>query len=143
MLSDVMRAMGDALVAMTREEVDELFDDIDLGDGPVLTSFTGAVKKAFAVIRKEGRKLSADTANTLKDALDNHDAALGHIKEGVKCFKAASEMIKALMEPGNGADGDNEDNGTTPPDNSADDNAKSHEMLRCKAALVALGKPAA
>lgn len=78
MLADIMRAMGDALIAMTAEEVAELLGEEK--SEPAEKAFRAAVAKSLNPARKAGRVISAANADHLA-------AAHGHMDEAMKCVK--------------------------------------------------------
>lgn len=85
MLADIMRAMGDALLAMTAEEVAELLAEeaaeTKAFRADRLKSFGTAVAGHIVANRKAGRVLSKASMSSLAEA---H----GHIEKGIGCLKA-------------------------------------------------------
>ena len=106
MLADIMRAMGDALIAMTTEEVNELFRD-DAEDAQ--KTFRASVVKSWGVRVKAGRTVSNATADKLKVALASHNDAMVLTKAAMAAHQSGIDCIKGLLEPG--AEGNASDDG--------------------------------
>ena len=130
MLADVMRAMGDALITMTTEEVNELFSDDDAEDAQ--KTFRATVVKVF----KAGRTVSNATADKLKVALASHSDAMVLTKAAMASHQSGIDCIKGLLEPdaeGNASDdGDvteTQSTGTVTSDKSFSRRQREAEML--------------
>ncbi len=83
MLADALRALADAFLAMTQEEVAELLADRDVeiaGPDADDDSLPDQTKRIRAAFRKAGRAVSAESAGHLEDALDCISKAAGHIE---------------------------------------------------------------
>ena len=133
MLADIMRAMGDALIAMTTEEVNELFRD-DAEDAQ--KTFRASVVKSWGVRVKAGRTVSNATADKLKVALASHSDAMVLTKAAMASHQSGIDCIKGLLEPdaeGNASDdGDvteTQSTGTVTSDKSFSRRQREAEML--------------
>jgi HK97 family phage prohead protease len=98
MLGEAMRSLGNALIAMSREEVAELLAGAGAIPDAVAEANTAArpvsLIKALAALReKAGRALSATNADHVNEIGKALDAIAGH-------HAAASEHVKALFEAG-------------------------------------------
>ena len=130
MLADIMRAMGDALIAMTTEEVNELFSD---DDDDSTKAFRVGVAKSLTARVKAGRKVSGATADKLKTALASHQDAMVMHKAAIAAHQSGMECIKGLLEPG--AEGNASDDGdvtvtqSTGTDKSFSRRQRDAEML--------------
>lgn len=104
MLGEAMRALGNAMIAMTREEVAELLADAGAVPPEIADAYTAAAHptfgKALMFLReKAGRALSATNAEHVAEIGKALDAIAGH-------HAAASEHVKALFEAGKKPDPD-------------------------------------
>jgi HK97 family phage prohead protease len=92
MLGEGLKVLGEALVAMTKEEVAELLasvgegDDEDLEDGDrsYVTAGKSVITRAFRrgiVYARAGKAVSAANEKQLQRALKHHDRALKHHKD--------------------------------------------------------------
>jgi HK97 family phage prohead protease len=153
MLLDAAMKLQEAFIAMAQEEGKEFIANItatqvedDLGGLPddqveiVLQGKTPAVQKfriykARARIEKEGRKISADTAACIKEAMDMHDEAMDLHRKAMalhaKCMKGVSDL---LPEAGSAQDGNTD---TVPGAGSAQNDKKALGALTTKAARMA------
>jgi HK97 family phage prohead protease len=161
-LAGVMQDLGAALIAMTEEEVAEAIaeaqgtlgqeeqmdglavDDavlVTAGSNPMVRKFRAGFyrTKASATRVKDGKKISAATADALKDALAHHDKAMEAHRETGKSLVKAAKCINDLMPPDTDAtdvqtsDGDG-DSGGSANGKSAEARRKEVHELRAKAA---------
>ena len=92
-LADVMHQLGEALIAMTQEEVAECLANVDASvesvDGTD-KSTNAAVRKfrAGVSVMKAGRAVSKATAETIQAAQDSHGALHNSLMVHDKCMKA-------------------------------------------------------
>jgi HK97 family phage prohead protease len=145
MLAAIMQDLGAALVAMTAEEVneaiaeakgalgeDEQLDDdglpdddlaaIEMAATPALKSFRlryARLKMAVGRI-KEGRKISSDTSEQIKSAIEQHKEAMDHHRTAMRLHTKA---IKAMQDLVDGADpaADDDDGNVTDTQSSGSD----------------------
>ena len=145
MLAAVMHDLGDALIAMTIEEVGELIaghdvedDDDDLildaEDRAAITSAATPALRAFRrgmahAKQRAGKKLSAESVRCLRDALDAHAAATADIRSGLAKQKTALGTIDDLIDGTDEAD----DSDNADPEDTADSEA-AERALRARAA---------
>ena len=147
MLASVLHDLGDALIAMTIEEVGELLaghdidveaDDGDLDpdaraaiaatDNPSLRAF----RRGYAHAKQRaGKKLSADTVRCLRTALDTHDEATRDIRGALAKQKKALGTIEDLLD---GTDDGDDTGGNSETD--PDDAAATERSLKARAALA-------
>jgi HK97 family phage prohead protease len=154
MLAEAMRSLGETLIAMTAEEVSEAIaaaqkepvedgDVSGLGDDATTIVLTGATPivrkfrlgKAQAQVVKEGRKMSAATADCIKDALAKHDEAMDMHRKCMGLHKEAMKMVEGILPEAGSAQDPNE---PAPGNGSAqDDSKKGLPVLMTKAARIA------
>jgi HK97 family phage prohead protease len=113
MLGEALKALGDALIAMTAEEVGELLEDIeedgedDDGEMRALSgterAFIAAAKtprrrawRAGIAFARAGRTLSASNEKKLEDAQSHHERALKHHRAMGEAHAAQGQKIEAL-----------------------------------------------
>jgi len=149
MMAAVMHDLGDALIAMTIEEVGELLaghdvevdaddddDDLEAEERAAIAATTNPALRAFRrgmahAKKRAGKKLSGETVRCLRDALDNHAAATADIRSALAKQKTALGTIEDLIEGTDEADEtDNAD-----PENTEDSEA-AERALRARAALA-------
>ena len=104
-LGDILHSLGEALIAMTQEEVAECLATIDGVESPDATdkATTPALRKfrAGVSVMKAGRAVSKATAETLQDSLDSHAALHGSLLHHDKCMKALfTAQTSAGQTPG-------------------------------------------
>lgn len=116
-LGEVCIALGEALCAMTKEEVDELLenvgatgDDAESEDGLVTREDRAFINAAPSVRAKAwrrgivaaktraGKKLSAETVRCLRAALVSHDDGMDHHRAAMRAHKEAAGQIQDLMD---------------------------------------------
>lgn len=120
MLASVLRDLGEALVAMTKEEVAELVENdepddqqgVDGGLGTseaamVMAAKTPAVKRfrlgyfrarAAAMAQRAGKALSAANAARLADVESHHARAMAHHSDAVDCHGAIGDCHDGIGE---------------------------------------------
>jgi HK97 family phage prohead protease len=115
MLGAAMAKLGSALVAMTQEEVAELLADVagveDDGEDVTLIveerAFIDAASTArakawrrgiVAAKARAGRKISAETARSLRAAMDQHGEAIEQSRSSIALHKEAIRAIEDLLE---------------------------------------------
>ena len=145
MLAAVLHDLGDALIAMTIEEVGELLaghdidveddDDVelDLDERAAIAAATTPALRAFRrgmahAKKRAGKKLSADTVRCIRGALDAHAHATSDVRSALAKQKKALGTIADLLD---GTD-DGDDTGGN-DEGGADDEA-AERALKARAA---------
>lgn len=150
MLASVLHDLGDALIAMTIEEVGELLaghdvdveaddDDLDPDERAAIAGTDNAALRAFRrgvahAKQRAGKKLSADTVRCIRNALDEHAAATADVRAAVAKQKKALSSIEDLLDGTDDGTGDGNPEATT--GNDDDEDAAAERALRARAALA-------
>jgi len=147
MLAAILHDLGDALMAMTAEEVGEALaghdfepdpdaaDDMDDADRSYIAAGKTALSRTFrsglvAAKARAGKKLSADTVRCLRAAMDTTDQAIDMHRRAIAMHRQAMTSIDDLIE-GGAPDADPEPQ--TDPD--AEDEKAAERSRRARAAL--------
>jgi HK97 family phage prohead protease len=156
-LAAVMQDLGAALIAMTVEEVQEAIveaqgtlgqeqemdglgaDDVVIvqaGKTPAARRFLAGMCRAKAmatVVVKSGKKISANTAEVLRDALAQHDEAMDSHRAALKAHTKSANMIKGLLE-----DADSKEVQTSSGTGDSDGSANAKAMAARRKAVDGL-----
>jgi HK97 family phage prohead protease len=132
MLGEALMALGEALIAMTHEEVGELMDahESEDGAGEEPQAMLGEEQHAYiaaapnararqwrrgiAIAKlRSGKMLSEETVRCLRSALDDHAEAMDHQRAAMRAHKRAIGTVNDLMDragvPAEEADAENKD----------------------------------
>lgn len=161
MLVAVLADLGDALIAMTIEEVAEALaghdvepdlDDADevleAGERQHISSALSPEVRAFrrgiahAKLRA-GKALSAETVRCLREAADSHDEAMALHRSAIAKHRAGLSAVNDLMERTASTDSENEQDttvqtssGTDSSDGSANGRATDQDFRKRQADLL-------
>jgi regulator of RNase E activity RraB len=160
-LANVMQDLGAALIAMTEEEVaeaiaeaqgtlgqEEVLDGLAADDAAMVTAGkTVAIQKfraGFYVAKsraakvKDGKKISAATADVIKEALAQNEAAMDSHREAMKACSKSADCMKSLLE-----DTDSQDVQTSAGDGDSDGTENGKAMMARRKMVEALRSKAA
>ena len=162
MLGEALMALGEALIAMTNEEVGELLDSHEPDEGDE-QSMLGEEQHAYVVAApnargrqwrcgiviakmRSGKMLSEDTVRCLRSALDDHAEAMDHQRAAMRAHKRAIGTVNDLMDragvPSNEADAENKDGESKDIQNSdgvaEDQGSRSADFRRRQSEALAL-----
>jgi HK97 family phage prohead protease len=158
-LAELVHLAGEALIAMTAEEVSECLAcvddrmgvvteglaviDVPQDNSVVEMSAASLVRKfrAGVLVEKSGRKISAATAEKLQDAMDSHDTAAKAMRAHTKCMKSLKEI---MPEEGSGGDENTDETQSTgsdgeggeKPDKGVDNLVAKEQRIRRAKALA-------
>lgn len=162
MLGEALVQLGEALIEMTSEEVNELLDGHDLEIAPddevVLdvekrahiaagkTPRIRAWRRSIALIKfRAGKTLSKDTVDCLRSALAAHEEGMDYHRSAMRSHKRAAKEIRDLMDrsgvPGHeetGEDSDVQNVQSSDGKNEDDEGARSADFRRRQAELLQL-----
>jgi HK97 family phage prohead protease len=97
-LQDVLKSLGAVLVAMTEEELAELFagDTTDTGAPMDLMTFKASPKLARHLVVRAGKAISAANQAKLEEADSQHEKALAHHADAVEAHAAIGERCDGM-----------------------------------------------
>ena len=102
LLMAVKKDLGEALIAMTVEEVGEMCGEDDEGaadGGPMMMAAAKAKLQRFrAGYLRAGKALSAANADRLGQAQGHHDQAMEHHGAAERCHRSIGERCDGLMD---------------------------------------------
>jgi hypothetical protein len=115
MLGEALMALGEALIAMTNEEVEELLDAHEPDEDDEPESPLGEEQHAYiaaapnararqwrrgiAIAKlRSGKMLSEETVRCLRSALDDHAEAMDHQRAAMRAHKRAIGTVTDLMD---------------------------------------------
>lgn len=156
MLGDVMISLGEALIAMTKEEVAELMadrlgdmgqteEDLSPGERAYIAAATNPTVRAFrramaAVKLRAGKTISAETERCLRDALTAHDEAMDLHRSAIKSHKAGMKTVQDMLDrcsDRNASESDSSDTSSTETSSdTADDEKRAAEDYRQRQAVL-------
>lgn len=99
MLARILQAMGEALIAMTVEEVNEILREEESEvKTKAIGDFRGLVKLAYeAPVAKAGKKLSGATSKALASAVSDHEEAMVMHKAAMDKHCKAIDGLRGLL----------------------------------------------
>ena len=100
LLMQVKKDLGEALIAMTVEEVGEMCgeDDEADGGGPMMMAGKPKLLRFRAGYLRAGKALSAANADRLGQAQGHHDQAMEHHAAAEDCQRSIGERCDGLMD---------------------------------------------
>ena len=100
LLMAVKKDLGEALIAMTVEEVGEMCgeDDAIDGGGPMMMTAQAKLQRFRAGYLRAGKALSAANADRLGQAQGHHDQAMEHHGAAERCHRSIGERCDGLMD---------------------------------------------
>jgi HK97 family phage prohead protease len=105
MIGEALMTLGEALVAMTQEEVAELMAnvgidvEIDDDEEPVARTHAEAWGRAkLALTTRAGKKMSDEMVSSMREMQEDHEDALNHTKEAQRLHKRAMAKGDCMLD---------------------------------------------